>query len=329
MAVVRLLNNKEFLCAPGSTILDSARLHDAVLEYSCKTGRCGVCKAIAVGETAVVKYDELVLSTSEAEQGYILTCCRTALSDVELGVEDLSQFAGLKVKTLPCRVDSLRYIAGDVLEVILRLPPNTSFEYLPGQYIDVISKEGIRRSYSIANAPRDDGKIELQIRRVPQGVMSKYWFEDVQVNDLLRFEGPQGTFALRGKDVKNIVFLATGTGIAPVKAMFESISKAVEKFAHINIWIYWGGRFSSDIYWEPSLPNVLLSFVPVLSRVSEGWVGRSGYVQDALVADGVELADSVVYACGSKEMIGSAKARLIALGLPSGNFYSDAFVSSN
>lgn len=329
MALVRLLNNKEFLCAAGSTILDSARLQGAILQYSCRTGQCGVCKAVAFGETVVVKYDELVLSASEIEQGYILTCCRSALSDVELGVEDLSQFAGLKVKTLPCRVDSLRYMAGDVLEVVLRLPPNTPFEYLPGQYIDVISKEGVRRSYSIANAPREDGKIELHIRRVPQGVMSKYWFEDVQINDLLRFEGAQGTFALRDKKVKNIVFLATGTGIAPVKAMYESIYGSSEMLTDTNIWMYWGGRIPSDIYWMPALADVSAKFVPVLSRADVAWVGRTGYVQDALVADGVELADSIVYACGSKEMIGSAKARLIALGLPSGNFYSDAFVSSN
>ena len=329
MSTVTLSNGKKFLCEPGVTFLDSARKHGVVLEYSCRSGRCGVCKAGVVGETEVIHHDESALSLDELASGVILTCCRTALTDVRLDIEDLGQFADIKSKTLPSRVDSFRRLADDVVEVVLRLPPKDSLNYLPGQYVDIIGKSGVRRSYSIANAPRQDGRLEFQIRQVKGGIMSQYWFEELTGNDLLRLEGPLGTFALRNTSPTNLVFLATGTGIAPVKAILEQLKADPELVADKRVWVYWGGRHAHDIYWAPEPGPLSISFVPVLSRPGSRWEGRIGYVQDVLVQDGVDLADSVVYACGSEQMIHSAKEKLVTLGLPHRNFYSDAFVSSN
>ena len=330
MSNVTLSNERTFFCESGVTLLDSAKNSGVVLEYSCRSGRCGVCKARASGETEVIRHDESILSYDEIAQGFILTCCRTALKDVHLDIEDLSQFAEIKSKTLPCRVDSFRHLAGDVLEVVLRLPPKDPLNYLPGQYIDVIGKNGVRRSYSLANAPRQDGKLELQIRQVQDGVMSQYWFEELAVNDLLRLEGPQGTFALRNTNPTNLIFLATGTGIAPVKAMIEQMkADPATQLVSKKIWVYWGGRHISDIYWQLDFGLLDVTFIPVLSRPGSDWGGRAGYVQDALVDDGTDLADSVVYACGSESMIASARKKLTAFGLPQKSFYSDAFVSSN
>ncbi|MNZ47014.1 CDP-6-deoxy-L-threo-D-glycero-4-hexulose-3-dehydrase reductase [compost metagenome] len=215
------------------------------------------------------------------------------------------------------------------MEVILRVPPNSKFTYLPGQYIDIIGEAGLRRSYSIANAQRADGKLELQIREVEQGMMSQYWFARAKTNDLLRLEGPLGTFSLREKAVRNIVFLATGTGIAPVKAMLEQLLGNPSMADGKKVFIYWGGRTPSDIYWNPQLQGLDATFIPVLSRADAQWTGRTGYVQSALIKDAIDLTQSVVYACGSEDMIHSARDELTALGLPVKQFYSDAFVSSN
>ncbi|WP_339425821.1 FAD-binding oxidoreductase [Pseudomonas proteolytica] len=329
MSTVTLSNEKTFICEPGVTLLDSAKKHGVVLEYSCRSGRCGVCRSHAVGETQVIHHDESVLTAEELAAGFILTCCRTAVADVRLDIEDLSLFADIQSKTLPCRVDGVRRLAGDVVEVVLRLPPNNPLKYLPGQYVDVIGKNGVRRSYSVANAPRSDGKLELQIRQVADGVMSQYWFEEVAANDLLRLEGPQGTFALRNTSPTNLIFLATGTGIAPVKAILEQLIAEPAQVEGKSIRIYWGGRREADLYWQPELDALPAIFIPVLSRPGDGWSGRIGYVQDIVESDAVELADAVVYACGSESMIHSAKEKLLALGLPHKNFYSDAFVSSN
>lgn len=329
MTTVTLSNEKTFLCEPGLTLLDSAKKHGLVLEYSCRSGRCGVCRAVAMGDTEVIHHDESVLSPEEVASGYILTCCRTALSDVQLDIEDLSLFADIKSKTFPCRVDSFTRLSDDVVEVFLRLPPTSPLNYVPGQYVDVIGKNGVRRSYSIANAPRRDGKLGLQIRQVLGGVMSQYWFDEIASNDLLRIEGPLGTFALRNTSATNLVFLATGTGIAPVKAILEQLKSNPEQVANKKIWIYWGGRYTTDFYWQPELDSPPITFVKVLSRPDDTWSGRIGYVQNVVEDDGILLADAVVYACGSEHMIHSAKEKLVTLGLPQKNFYSDAFVSSN
>jgi CDP-4-dehydro-6-deoxyglucose reductase len=214
------------------------------------------------------------------------------------------------------------------MRVILRLPPNTGFKYVAGQYIDVIGKGAVRRSYSVANAQCNDSRIELQIRKIDGGVMSQYWFCEAKNNDLLRIEGPLGTFSNRLVHAENMIFLATGTGIAPIKAMLEEMAEDHEAICSQSIYIYWGGRKEADIYWEPALSIPNLNFIPVLSQPDSEWNGRTGYVQHALLEDRLDLKNSVVYACGSNEMILDARKMLLEQGLALNKFYSDAFVSS-
>ncbi|MBH3428763.1 FAD-binding oxidoreductase [Pseudomonas alkylphenolica] len=329
MASVKLHNGKTFSSEAGISMLDSARQAGITLEYSCRTGRCGVCKTkVLSGETETLK-DETSLTPDECAEGLILTCCRRAVTDVEIDAEDIGALGDIVVKTLPCRVDTIKKLADNVVEVTLRVPPNSKFAYLPGQYLDIIGEAGLRRSYSIANAQRDDGKLELQIREVENGMMSAYWFDRAKTNDLLRLEGPLGTFSLREKDVSNIIFLATGTGIAPVKAMLEQLLGNPSMATGKRVFIYWGGRTTNDIYWTPQLQGLDATFIPVLSRADTHWAGRTGYVQSALINDDIDLTRSVVYACGSEDMIHSARDVLTAAGLPAKHFYSDAFVSSN
>jgi len=328
MPLITLSNAKQFICSEESTLLDAARAHGLVLEYSCRTGRCGVCKSQVIsGKTQAIKNEE-ALTSEEHAAGYILTCARTAIDDVALDIEDLGRLASIKTQTLPCRIDAIQKLTPYVIQVVLRLPPKNNFEYLSGQYIDIIGKNGTRRSYSVANAHSISDKIELHISHVQDGEMSQYWFNEAKENDLLRFEGPYGTFSLREKPQKNIIFLATGTGIAPVKSILEDMDFANEYASTKNIIVYWGARISQDIYWQPHFSRLSVSFNPVLSRADEHWTGRKGYVQDAVITDSIDLSDSVVYACGSDAMIHSAQQHLIACGLEKNNFYSDAFVSS-
>lgn len=328
MFKVTLANGINFDAEPEQTILDAASKCNLTLEHSCRTGRCGVCKAQVInGSTETVKPEE-GLTDEDISKGIILTCCRSASSEVHLNIEDLGDIGNLQVKTLPCRIDSLSKLSDDVIQVILRTPPNNNLEYFPGQYVDVIGKNGLRRSYSVANAPKEDGKIELQIRQVENGLMSDYWFNHAQVNDLFRLEGALGTFFLRKNQASTLVLLATGTGIAPVKAMLEHLHQNPDENHYNQICLYWGGRYERDIYWQPDFETLNLSFIPVLSRQKE-WQGRVGYVQSAVVKDSLDLTDSVVYACGSVAMIQDAKQQLIAAGLNDKYFYSDAFVSSS
>lgn len=326
MSAVTLVNGTTFEAGLDETLLEAARRQGVVLEHSCRTGRCGVCKArVLVGATRALGGEE-ALAPDEAAQGFVLTCARAATSDLRLGIEDMGRLAGIQVKTLPARIDSLEQLAPDVQKVLLRLPPAGGFVYLPGQYIDVISLAGVRRSYSLASAPRPDGKLELHVRAVPGGVLSEYWFGAAKANDLLRFEGPFGTFCRREKAAAAI-FLVTGTGYAPARAMLQEL--AALPGGSGPVWLYWGGRTPPDLYDAVEFPGLDLHFVPVLSRAGTDWSGRRGHVQDAVLADHPDLAQAVVYACGSGAMIHSARECLLAAGLPPHNFYSDAFVASN
>lgn len=328
MPTVKLSNTKTFNYQPEQTLLEAARAQGIALEHSCRTGRCGVCKAqVLDGETTPIKTEES-LTAEDLSAGFILTCCRTAVTDVSLDIEDLGELGNIETRTLPCRIDRLLRLTDDVIEVTLRTPPTSRLAYLPGQYIDVIGKDGLRRSYSVANAPRDDGKLTLQIRKVPNGEMSRYWFDKAKANDLLRLDGPLGTFCLRPSQASQLVLLATGTGIAPIRAMLEQLVAHPAANTYRQIHVYWGGRAEKDLYWTPDYPALPLRFVPVLSRSPDS-AGAKGYVQDVALADGIDLKGTVVYACGSESMISSAKSRLVTAGLNPKNFHSDAFVSSN
>jgi len=328
MSIVTLANSIQFECQPEEVILDAAKRQHIAIEHSCRTGRCGVCKTQVISGLATAIKPEESLTEQEKNRGFILTCCRIASSPLHLDIEDLGELGKLQIKTLPCRIAGLKNLSDDVVEVTLRTPPASKLEYMPGQYVDMIGNGGLRRSYSIANAPREDGKITLQVRKVVNGEMSEYWFNEAKLNDLLRMEGPLGTFSLRKSNARNLILLATGTGIAPIRAILEQMVASPELNTFNNIHLYWGGREGKDIYWQPDYPKLPLRFIPVLSRLSE-WQGRNGYVQEVAIEDGHQWHDSVVYACGSEAMINSACDRLIKAGLNRKNFYSDAFVSSN
>ena len=328
MPNVTLNTGRIFTADPAVSILDAARNQGIALEYSCRTGRCGACKApLLSGDTDALRPEES-LTADEAAAGMILTCCRSACGDVALDIEPLDRLGDLTVKTIPSRIVSITRLAADIVRVMLKTPPTSPLRFLPGQYVDVIA-EGVRRSYSLANAPRPDGLLELVIKRYPGGVLSEYWFEHAKANDLLRIEGPFGTFFLRDEAPTNIVFLATGTGIAPVKALLEELATDPGRAARHRLSVYWGNREAESFCWDPVELGLDVGIHHLLSGADAGWGAGRGYVQDAAIHQGVDPEDTVVYACGSNAMIASARTAFLALGLPAKRFFSDAFVSSN
>jgi len=217
-----------------------------------------------------------------------------------------------------------------VIEVSIRLPPNSNFRYNSGQYVN-IAKGSIKRSYSVANAYRESGLLTFLIKKYENGQMSNYWFKEAKENDLLRIEGPIGSFFLRESEVENIIFLATGTGIAPIKAILESVSMCGQKYENKKFWIFNGARYESDLFWRPNELNAIsnLNYIPVLSRASENWNGEKGYIQEIVLKSGIDLTNAQVYACGSNNMIESSRKTLVENELKIKNFFSDAFVATN
>lgn len=328
MYTVTLTGGTKFLSESGVSMLDSASRSKVTLPHSCKTGRCSSCKCRVLSGVTQALQSEIGLTDSEKVDGWILSCVRSAESDVTLEIEDLSAWDIPSVKTLPCRIDSMQLLARDVLQIKLRLPPSSNFIFIPGQYIDVISPRGVRRSYSLAGAGSENTILELHVRAVAGGAMSNYWFNEARLNDLLRLNGPLGTFFLRETVGHDLIFLATGTGIAPVKAILESMQRLSFHKQPLSVTVFWGGRQEHDLYLNPLDFSSLIKYVPVQSRPLATWKGATGYVQEVLLASHLNLSRATVYACGSDAMIQGARETLIAAGLMPSRFYSDAFVPS-
>jgi CDP-4-dehydro-6-deoxyglucose reductase len=327
---IKLKNGKSFTCDSNTTIFDAAKNNGIILEHSCLTARCRSCAVHVESGTTIDKLDDLVLSAEEKSNNWILSCNAIPTTDLVLDIEDLGDIKVFEKKIIPSKIQAINKLNDTVIEVSLRLPPNSNFGYNSGQYINII-KGNIKRSYSIANAYQKNGILAFLIKKYENGLMSNYWFNEAKENDLLRIEGPIGSFFLRETDVENIVFLATGTGVAPIKAILESITESPNKLLNKKIWIFSGARHENDIFWQPIELNEIsnLEYIPVLSRASEDWKGEKGYVQDILIKQNIPLENAQVYACGSNTMIESAKKLLTEKGLNKKNFFSDAFVATN
>lgn len=328
MFEISLKNNKSFTCDSDTTIFNAAKNAGILLEHSCLAARCRSCATKVVKGTSTKVMEDAVLSEEDEKNGIILSCNALPTSNMLLDIEDLGDVDLQKSRTLPAKIDSITPITSTIIKVVLRLPPTSNFKFEAGQYVNII-KGAVKRSYSIANALCIDNKIEFFIKEYNKGVMSNYWFQEAKENDLLRVEGPLGTFFYRNNTISDIVFLATGTGIAPVKAIVEQLHAMPEICENKKVWLLWGGRYKEDIFWKPEVTNLKLKFIPVVSRSDDNWEGEKGYVQDILLKQKINLINAQVYACGSVDMIASAKRLCINNGLPEYQFYSDAFVSSN
>jgi CDP-4-dehydro-6-deoxyglucose reductase len=325
MFEIKLKSGKNFKCDESSTILDAAKKAGVLLEYSCMNARCRSCLVKLTNGIAISVLDENVLTPQERAKGWILTCNSKPKSDIVLDVEDLSGYNIAEPRTLPCKVNFIEKVAEDIIKLEIRLPPNADFNFLEGQYVNLI-KGNIKRSYSIAIDNKGNNQLEFIIKNYEKGVMSNYWFNEAKKDDLLRLNGPLGTFFLRNKSYKKIIFLATGTGIAPVKSILQGLENS--KVDHGEILVFWGARHQEQLFWN-DLPNVVDKFYKVVSRPESEWSGETGYVQDVLCSKLNDLTNCAVYACGSNEMIESARNLLTGKGLKEEDFYSDAFVSSN
>ena len=318
-----------FEVADGVNVLQAGLDAGYELPYSCRDGVCRTCRGTVVeGNVDYGKVNPAYLSDADKAKGYALLCQAKPLSDLVIEVKELAGLHGIRPKIMPARVERLDRPAADVAVLGLKLPANAAFKFVAGQYIDFLLKDGKRRSYSIANHPAEAGvgALELHIRQTPGGLFTDHVFSKLQVRDLLRFEGPLGTFYLREESTKPIVLLASGTGFAPIKAIVEHMrAKGIER----ETTLYWGNRLERDLYMHDlakSWTGPKFRYVPVLSE--EKWGGRTGFVHRAVMEDFPDLSGHQVYACGAPIVIESARRDFSAqCRLPPDEFYADSFIT--
>ncbi len=320
-----------FACEEGQTVLEAAMSADLLLPYGCRNGACGTCKGrILSGEVDYGQYQATTLTDDERARGLALFCSATPRTDLVIEVKEVRRVGDLAIKRLPCRIESIDKPAPDVAVVKLKLPANERLQFLAGQYIDFLMKDGRRRSFSLANPPHDDALLELHVRHVPGGAFTGQLFSQFKGREILRLEGPLGAFYLREESDKPILLVAGGTGFAPIKAMIEH---ALHHRHPREMVLYWGARARRDLYmphlpsqWQQAHPN--FTFVPVLSEPAQDddWPGRTGLVHQAVLDDFADLSEYQVYACGAPGMVDAARRTFTSdRGLPHDDFYADRF----
>lgn len=326
-------NDHTFHVQANESVLNAAIDAGFNLPYGCRNGACGACKGkVLIGEVAHLNQQGSALTQADIEAGMALFCCATPLTDL---VIESREMAGdtIRPRILPVRVEKMEKRSHDVMALFLKLPSNERLQFMAGQYIEFIMKDGKRRAFSLANAPHDDQFLELHLRLVPGGAFTEYVFNEMQEKAILRIEAPFGSFYLREDSQKPIVMVAGGTGFAPIKGIIEHlIHQNIER----EVTLYWGAKTREDLYmldlpnaWASMMPHI--KFVPVLSEplATDDWKGRLGLVHQAVLEDFADLSAYEVYCCGAPGMIDAALKDFQAQGLPAEAFFSDAFTYAN
>jgi CDP-4-dehydro-6-deoxyglucose reductase len=333
--------------------------------HRCLGGNCGVCRArVLEGEVAYPDGRPLGLAAVEMADGLVLLCRAHARSDLlletfaETLAPDLGAGVGagagagagtgaaagagigagagaLRSKRLPCRVERSERLAHDVVGLHLRLPPAESFDFKPGQYIDVLLSKGRRRSFSIASPPHDARPLELHVRRAPGGEFSEQVFTGEMEGAVLQIEGPLGTSVYRdpagvdapGAAAPPLLLIGGGTGLAPLKSILRHV---LEKGPPRNMTLYWGVRAERDLYAhafleETARRDTRLRYVPVLSEASPAWTGRRGFVHAAVLAEVGGLEHYEIHASGPPQMIEALRRDFSARGVPEAAMSFDSF----
>ncbi len=315
-----------FEVASGEDLLAAALQQGIGLPYGCRNGQCGSCATeLLQGEVAYPDGEPEALRGRSADT--CLTCQAVPRSDLVIKVQEVTTASEVEVRTLPCRVAGKQRLNHDVVRLYLKLPDNQRLQFLAGQYLDFILRDGRRRAFSIANAPHDDELIELHVRHIPGGEFTDYVFDSMQEKTILRIQAPLGTFILREDSQRPMIFMGGGTGFAPIKGILEhTFHIGVERPMHL----YWGVRTRRDLY-LPDLPeqwareHANLTYVPVLSEPDPDWTGRTGFVHEAVIADHPDLGGFDVYMSGPPVMVNAGRAAFGTRGLTMDHMFSDAF----
>jgi CDP-4-dehydro-6-deoxyglucose reductase len=329
--ITLLPSGHSFEAFADQSLLQTALDQGVLLPYGCKNGACGACKGTLVqGQVDLGAYQEHSLSAADRAAGKLLFCCAKPKSDLTIECKEVGGVGEIKAKTLPVRVQKMARLAPDVMEIHLKLPATERMQFVAGQYIEILLKDGRRRAFSLANAPHDDEVLQLHVRLIPGGVFTGHVFSGMKEKDILRINGPHGSFHLEEECDRPVIFLAGGTGFAPVKAMVEH---ALHNHIERPMAIYWGSRDQSGLYQDAlarswAEKHAHLRYVPVLSEADPTWQGRTVLVHEAVLADYPSLAGMQLYACGAPAMIEAARRDFIAQGLSEDDFLADAFTFS-
>ena len=318
----------EFPAEAQQSLLDAALAAGVELPYSCRKGVCGNCLGrVLEGPVA----GGLGQGCEGAAPGELLLCSARAQGDLRIAPRSWRRAEPGARMVLDAQVLSNRLVADDVSLLQLRFAAGVRARFAAGQYLEVLPPDGSRRAFSMANAPHDNDGVLLHVRHVPGGDFTSRVVPALRRGDRLRVELAHGDFRLREDSARGLLFVAGGTGFAPIKSIIDDmLRRGVQR----DITLYWGARNPGGLYaadavarWQRRRPK--LRFVPVISEPVDAaqWDGRRGLVHEALRQDFDSAAQFDVYACGAPAMVRAVRGVVLERGLPAERFFSDSFVS--
>jgi len=324
----------EFIAEENETILEAAIRQGVGLPYGCRNGACGKCAGeVTSGKTECDSDSLRATAKKEFEAGKTLFCQTCATTDLEIKVREIVKNTDIEIKILPCRVEKMALLTHDIMKLQLKLPETERLQFMAGQYLEILLKDGKRRAFSIANAPHDDDYIELHIRHVPDGQFGDFVFDGLKEKALLRIEGPLGSYFLREDSNRPIILMGGGTGFAPLKGMLEhAFFINFERPIHL----FCGARAKRDLYMDEVVQLWLnqhknLKYTAVLSDPPEedNWQGETGFVHESVVKHYPDLSGFDVYLSGPPPMVKAGMDLFYEKGLPETQIYSDSFEYSD
>ncbi|MFL6716721.1 MAG: 2Fe-2S iron-sulfur cluster-binding protein [Burkholderiaceae bacterium] len=316
--------DSSFTVQDDESVLDAAIRAGVSLAHDCRMGGCGTCR-VKLLEGAVSYEDEpFGLAPEEAAEGYALACQARPQSD--LVIQPGASAALPEPERRSAVVREVRSLCDSVHHLLLEVEGGAPPAYLAGQYMNVHLEDGSARSFSMASAPTGN-LIDFHVRRIPGGSFTDRRLALLRAGDRIDITLPLGGFHYRSADYRPLIMVATGTGLAPIRSILQSLMDDPDC---PPVTLYWGMRNQADLYLDQEIRNWAdrlydFRYVPVLSRPGAGWSGRTGYVQQAVLQDHGSLEEHAIYLCGAPAMIQDAKQLFLANGASADHLYADSF----
>jgi phenol/toluene 2-monooxygenase (NADH) P5/A5 len=318
------------------TLLDAALRNGVYLPHACLHGLCGTCKVqVLEGEVDHGEASPFALMDFERDEGKCLACVATALGDVviEADIDEEPDAEMHPMKDFEGTVTALVDLTPTAKGVFIELEGD-GINFQAGQYVNLhVPGVELPRAFSLANAPSEKRRIELNIRHVSGGQATEYIHNNLKVGDKLKLNGPYGRFFVRRSAPEKLLFLAGGTGLSSPKSMILDL---LEKGESREITLVYGARNRAELYGDTLFLDLAgkhanFTYVPTLSQPDEGdnWAGETGYVHDAATKRfGGDFRNHKAYMCGPPGMIDACITALIRGRLFERDMHMEKFISA-
>lgn len=319
-----------FTVNEGETVLTAALRQGVMLPYSCKNGTCGSCKGrLESGDVHYPFHPPLALTREDIANGAALLCQAEPTENLVIHAREIEAVRDIQVRKMPVRVVEKTLLATDVIRLKLKLPTAQRLQFLAGQYVEILLPDGKRRAFSIASPPQLEDEIELHIRHVEGGGFTSWVFDELKERDILRIEGPLGTFFIRHDSAQRpMILMGGGTGFAPLKSMLEDLLlHHDERPLHL----FWGVRSRDEFYlyeearrWADENDHILFS-TALAEPDSDIQDSFHGFVHEAVLQQYKNLSGFDIYMSGPPAMIDTGRAAFLENGAERRQIFFDSF----